>query len=140
MVTDVPVMICGAVADLTTPVISAAVAMTSESPVVPMSMSMPGRSHLRTIASYPRPPDAAGSRLTVVLAPPVVHCAIRPSPLLASMRLRSLDMSEIAPWISKSLASMIDVSPPVACTSAPVSSWICFQRYAIVYSAWSVSC
>src|SRR3954447_9304228 len=86
VVTDVDTMSCGATGSSTTSTRVVPVASASESAAVPMSSGWAGTNHPRAIASQPRPPDACGSRFTVVDAPPVVHCAMKPSPLFASWR------------------------------------------------------
>jgi hypothetical protein len=87
VVTDVPVVIVGADADSATAVTVTAVASASVSAVVPMSTTAPGRSQLRWIASKPYAvPEGDATRLTVVDAPPVAHCATIESPLVTSWR------------------------------------------------------
>jgi hypothetical protein len=80
------------------------------SAVVPTSMTAPGRSQLRTIASYPHAvPDGDAMRLIVADAPPVAHCATMPSPLVTSCRTHWRRRVAIAPSISRFLPEITEV-------------------------------
>jgi hypothetical protein len=105
-----------------------------------MSTTAPGRSQLRTIASYPYAvPDGlatSGPCDSTVVAP---HAATMPSPLVTSCRVAWLRSVAIAPSTSRFLPEMTDwmLLPDawlIAENSSPIGKKCCVS----VYSAWLV--